>query len=101
MHKIVVLYNPPADPAHFKNYYETSHLPLVAKMPNLLASRHSFAIEGMGGPAPFFAIWEGDFADEASANAGLSSEIGQAVAADVGNYASGGITIFRYTTVEA
>ncbi len=98
MHKVVVLYNQPADPQKFRDYYLTNHLPLAARLPGLVASRHSFNISGAGPvPAPFFAVWEGDFADADAAGSAMQSEIGQAVAADVGNYADGGFTIFQFT----
>jgi uncharacterized protein (TIGR02118 family) len=98
MHKVVVLYNQPADAQHFRTYYETKHLPLAAGLPGLLASRHSFGVAAVApGAPPFFAIWEGEFADADAAGAAMQSEVGQAVAADVGNYADGGFTIFQYT----
>jgi len=100
VHKIVVLYNAPADPQAFKDYYERKHLPLAAGLPGLTASRHSFAVEGMGGPAPYFAIWEGEFADAAAFGAAMASDLGQAVAADTANYADGGLTMFHFTAVE-
>ncbi len=100
MHKIVVLYNRPKDPAHFREYYVTKHLPLAATFPGLKASRHSFEIASLGSEAPYFAIWEGEFADAAAAQAALMSEIGQRVAADTANYADGGLTILHFTAVE-
>ncbi len=96
MHRVIALYPPPKDPAHFKKYYEEKHLPLAAQMPGLLSSRHSFAIEGVTGPSPYFCIWEGEFANEAAMAAATQSEIGQKVAADVGNYATGGVTILHF-----
>ena len=30
MHKILVLYHPPKDPAQFRTYYSETHLPLAA-----------------------------------------------------------------------
>ena len=100
MHKVVVLYNPPADPQHFRSYYETTHLPLAAKLPGLLASRHSFTISGPGGgPSPYFCIWEGEFADEAATARAMQSPIGQQVAADGVNYADGGMTLLQFTAI--
>lgn len=100
MYKIIVLYNTPADPAHFKDYYVNKHLPLAAKLPGLVASRHGFDLQGGGGPAPYFAVWEGEFADGAAAGAAMGSPIGQQVAADVANYADGGFTLFHYAAQE-
>jgi uncharacterized protein (TIGR02118 family) len=96
MHKVIVLYNTPADPRKFRSYYENQHLPLAARLPGLRSSRYSFAIQGAGGPAPFFCVWEGEFADEAAAVAAMTSEIGGKVAADVPNYADGGFTLFHF-----
>jgi 4-carboxymuconolactone decarboxylase len=96
MHRVLALYPPPKDPAHFKKYYVEKHLPLAAQMPGLLSSRHSFAIEGATGPSPYFCIWEGEFANAAAMAAATQSEIGQKVAADVANYATGGVTILHF-----
>ena len=96
MHKVIALYPPPKDPAHFKKYYEGTHLPLAQQMPGLISSRHSFAIEGVGAPSPYFCVWEGTFADEAAMGAAMQSPIGQKVAADVANYATGGVTLLHF-----
>jgi 4-carboxymuconolactone decarboxylase len=101
MHKALALYGQPKDPAHFKRYYEEKHLPLAAQMPGLLYSRHSYSIEGMGGPPPFFCVWEGAFANAAAMRAASESPIGQKVAADVPNYASGGVTLLHYDSPDS
>jgi uncharacterized protein (TIGR02118 family) len=49
MHKLVVLYPKPADPDHFRDYYVNNHLPLVARMPGLLAWRYSFDVAATQG----------------------------------------------------
>src|SRR4029450_181136 len=83
MHKLVVLYSEPADPDHFRDYYVTNHLPLVMNMPGLLAWRYSFDVAATKGEAPYFAVFEADFADAAAMAAGRASPQGQRVAADV------------------
>jgi 4-carboxymuconolactone decarboxylase len=98
MHKVMALYPQPKDPAHFKRYYVEKHLPLAAQMPGLLYSRHTFSVEGVGGPAPFFCIWEGAFPSAASMDAAMQTPIGQQVAADITNYATGGVTLVHYDT---
>ncbi|MEU3505050.1 EthD family reductase, partial [Streptomyces hundungensis] len=82
MHKLVVLYPPPADPDHFRDYYVNNHLPLIASWPGLLAWRYSFDVAALEGEAPYFAIFEGDFADAAAMAAARATEHGQRVAAD-------------------
>ncbi len=54
MHKVIVLYHPPKDSQHFRDYYEQKHLPLAAKLPGLESSRHSFnLVSPAGAPALF------------------------------------------------
>jgi 4-carboxymuconolactone decarboxylase len=100
MYKVLALYPPPKDPAHFKRYYEETHLPLAGQMPGLLSSRYSFSSEGVGSPSPYFCIWEGEFADAAAMGAAMQSPIGKKVAADIANYASGGVTIVHFDAKE-
>jgi uncharacterized protein (TIGR02118 family) len=40
MHKLLVLYNEPKDPTHFRKYYVEKHLPL-SKISGLKASRYN------------------------------------------------------------
>ncbi len=98
MHKFVVLYPPQPDPEKFKSYYINTHIPLARKIPGLLASRYSFAIGGLppGTPAPFFCIFEADFESGAAMGAAMGSPEGQAVAADVPNFAQVGPTLMHY-----
>ncbi|MFI6866615.1 EthD family reductase [Nocardia sp. NPDC050406] len=96
MHKLVVLYPKPADPDHFRDYYVTTHLPLATKMPGLLAWRYSFDIAATNGESPYFAVFEGDFADADALAAAQASPEGQRAAADVPNYATGGVVIIDY-----
>ena len=55
-----MLYQQPADPAHFREYYVNSHLPLVRKMPHVMSFGYSFEVAG---DSPYFAIFEAEFAD--------------------------------------
>ncbi|WP_194818337.1 EthD family reductase [Nocardia sp. XZ_19_385] len=96
MHKLLVLYPKPADPDHFRDYYVTNHLPLAMKMPGLLAWRYSFDVAATEGEAPYFAVFEADFADAAAMAAASASPEGQRAADDVANYATGGVVIIDY-----
>ena len=81
MHRMLVLYNEPKDPAHFRKYYLETHLPLVSKLPNLKASRYSFDVKPLGpGKAPHFCIFEAEFENEAALMGALGSKEGKAVA---------------------
>jgi 4-carboxymuconolactone decarboxylase len=96
MHKVLALYAPPKDPAHFKKYYVETHLPLAMQLSGLISGRYSFSPEGFGSPSPYFCVFEGAFADEASMVAAMQSPLGQKVAADVPKYATGGVTLLHY-----
>ena len=96
MHKLLVLYPKPADPDHFRNYYVTSHLPLVMNWPGLLAWRYSFDVATITGEARYFAVFEADFADAAAMAAARATPQGQRVTADVANYATGGAVVIHY-----
>jgi uncharacterized protein (TIGR02118 family) len=96
MHRLLVLYNEPKDPAHFKNYYAETHVPLASRIPGIKNPRYSFDVKPLGpGKAPF-CIFEADFDSEAALMNGLGSNEGKAVAADIPNYASGGLTMAHF-----
>lgn len=96
MHKLVVLYSKPADPDHFRDYYVNNHLPLIKNWPGLLAWRYSFDVAAVNGEAPYFAVFEGEFADLDAMVAARASEYGQKVSADAANYATGGAAVIHY-----
>lgn len=98
MHKLLVLYPHPADPEAFNTYYRTTHLPLASRMPGMLDHRFTTSISAGGAESPYFAIYEADFPDEATLVAALSSPEGQAVEADVPNYAPAGTVVLTYGT---
>ncbi len=101
MAKVLVLYNPPADPAAFDKYYFETHMPLASKLPGLRKVTLSQGpIAPIMGAAPHL-VAELEFDSLAAIQAALQSPEGQATAADIGNYASGGATILMFDTREA
>jgi uncharacterized protein (TIGR02118 family) len=95
MHRLLVLYPPPTDPQTFRAYYEDHHLPLVARLPGLRAFRWGFDVTALGADSPYLCAFEADFDDAAALDAALASPEGQATAADVPNYATGGAVLLR------
>jgi uncharacterized protein (TIGR02118 family) len=93
MHRLLVLYPPPTDPDHFRSHYEATHIPLAAKMPGLRGYRYGFDVTTPEGESPYFCVFEADFDDAAALAAARRSPEGQAVRADVPNYATGGVVI--------
>lgn len=95
MHKLIVLYPEPTDRAAFEAYYRSVHLPLCQKLPGVQSISISLGIAPPG-EAPYFAVFEATFQDGAALGAAMSSPEGQAVEADVANYATGGATVLTY-----
>ncbi|MER7952809.1 EthD family reductase [Streptomyces sp. NPDC096079] len=85
---------------HFRDYYLTKHLPLVKDGSGPLAWRYNFDVAALEGEAPYFAIFGADFADAASMDAALASPHGERLAADVANYAAGGVGIIHYQVLD-
>ena len=85
MHCLTVTYVAPDDPAHFRDYYVKTHIPLARSLPGLISLSYGFPEPMTPAPAPF-CIFQAFFADAAAMEAALKSEIGGRVAADVPNY---------------
>ena len=99
MHKLVVLYSPPADPDKFRSYYTSTHLPLAAKLPGLRSYRYGFDLAAPAGDSPYWCMFEAEFDDINALGAAMSSEEGQAVAADVPNYADEAPVMFSFDVI--
>ena len=100
MHRLLVLYPPPADPQAFREYYEAHHLPLAARLPGLRAYRWGFDVAALGANSACFCAFEADFDDAAALDAAFASPEGEATAADVPNYATGGALLLHYEVRE-
>src|SRR5438876_10899446 len=98
MAQVLVLYHTPADPAAFDRYYRETHIPIAQKIPGLRSySISSGPVRALAGTAPYLvAILK--FDSVADINAALVSPEGQATAADLANFATGGATLLIYDT---
>ncbi len=96
MHRLIALYNQPANQAHFRSHLKNIHLPIVARFPGLKAMRYGFDLAAGDRPSPYFAVVQCDFDDRAALERALQSEAGQEAGADVPNYAQAGVTILTY-----
>src|SRR5689334_6246826 len=90
MAQILVLYNDPADPSAFDRYYHQTHIALAKKIPGLRSYVISHGpVQAPAGSAPYL-IAILSFDSMADINSALASPEGQAAAADLSNFASGG-----------
>jgi uncharacterized protein (TIGR02118 family) len=94
MHVLTVGYGHPADPAAFDAYYESTHRPLAQKVPGLqsFTARHCAALDES--PPPYYLLAELAFTSGDALAAALASAEGKAAAADIANFAEGGVTMF-------
>jgi uncharacterized protein (TIGR02118 family) len=96
MAKLYAMYKHPTDVAAFDRYYYGVHVPLAKKVPGLVSYEVTRgAITGVGGASvPYHMIAGLGFSSLAAINAALVSPQGQAAAADLANFASGGVDLF-------
>ena len=101
VHRLVVLYGQPEDPAAFDTYYRETHTPLALKQPGVL--RLTFGRPEAMGPADSvpYLIAELDFESEEAMGQTLASPEGKAAGADIANFATGGVTFLHYDVHEA
>lgn len=93
---VLVIYGTPQDPAHFDDYYGRVHVPLAGKIPNLKGFALSKApIAALAG-SPAHLVARLEFADMATLQASMGSPEGQKTAADLANFASGGVQILAF-----
>ena len=71
-------------------------MPLAGKLAGVKAASYSFDVKPLGPGKAYFCVFEADFESEAAMMSALGSKEGQAVAGDVPNYASGGVTMVHF-----
>jgi len=94
MARVYALYRAPTDAAAFERYYFDKHVPLAKTIPGLRnyeVTRRPLA--ALGGASPYYMIATLSFDSRAAIDAALVSPQGQAVAADLANFASGGVDV--------
>ncbi len=96
VHRLVVSYGTPEDPAAFDTYYRQTHTPLALRQPGLvrLTFGHARSLDPAQ-PAPYL-VAELDFDSEQAMGEALASPEGQAAGQDLANFATGGVTIAHF-----
>jgi uncharacterized protein (TIGR02118 family) len=92
--KLLALYGAPTDIKAFERYYAKTHVPLAHQLPGLQRVETAL-LRGIAedGAAPYYRIAELWFADKEQFQAAVASPQGQALAADVAHFATGGVTV--------
>ena len=95
MAKVFAMYKRPADPAAFDRYYYATHVPIAKKLPGLRNYEvTSGPVATLEGPAPYHLVAILTFDSLAAIQAALGTPEGQATAADLGNFATGGVDLY-------
>ena len=96
VHRLVVSYGQPDDPAAFDAYYRDTHVPLATEMPGLV--RYTIGSPQAMDPSQSvpYLVAELDFESAEAMGAGMSSAAGAAAGADVGTFATGGATMSSF-----
>jgi uncharacterized protein (TIGR02118 family) len=96
VHRLVVSYGQPTDPAAFDKYYRDVHIGLGQAIPGV----QRFTI-GHGAPMdpsqphPYL-VAELDFESAEAMGSAMASDAGRAAGADVANFATGGATMVSF-----
>ena len=94
MMKVTVLYGHPKSTDEFERYYESTHLPLAAKMEGVDRLELTKFIAGPDGKKPaYYRMAELYFTDQTSMEKSLGSSVGQATVTDLQKFATGGVTV--------
>jgi len=94
MIKITVLYGHPTDAAMFEHYYSTTHLALVGMMKGYEKAELTKFLDAPDGTrSEYYRMAEFWFANIDAMQATMGSPEGQATAADIANFATGGVKI--------
>ena len=90
--QIIVAYRTPADPRAFDKYYFETHVPIAWKIPGVCKYHVSRGpIATPAGPSPYHLIATLTFDSVADIQKAFASPEGQAAAADVQKFATGGV----------
>ena len=94
MIKATVLYGHPTDPAAFEKYYNSTHMAIVGKTKGIVKAELTKMLPNPDGSAPaYYRMAELYFNGPAEIQQAMSSAEGQAMVADLANFASGGVTV--------
>ena len=99
MAKLFALYQQPADPAAFDDYYFARHVPLAKSIPGLRSYEVTRGdVMGMSGKHGVYLVAVLAFDSLEAIATGMASAEGQATAADLANFAAAGVDVLMAET---
>jgi uncharacterized protein (TIGR02118 family) len=101
MARLVVLYKTPKDAGAFDAYYFNTHVPIAKRIPGLRKYEVSKGpVATPAGPSGLHLVATLHFDDVAAIQKAFASAEGQAAAADVQKFATGGVDMFLFDNTE-
>ena len=102
MASLVVLYKTPKDAAAFDKYYAETHIPIAKQIPGLRSYEVSRGpVASPAGPTGVHLVATLTFDSMAAIQSAFGSAEGQAAAADVPKFASGGADMLMFDSAGA
>ncbi len=102
MASLVVLYKTPKDAAAFDKYYAETHIPIAKKIPGLRRYEISRGpVASPAGPSGVHLVATLSFDNMGALQSGLGSAEGQAAAADLEKFATGGVDLLMFDNAPA
>ena len=97
--QVLALYNKPADPTHFEQYYYGTHVAIAKQLPGLKKyTTNKGAIGAPDGVAAYYLVAILEFDSMEAIQSAFASPQGQAAVEDVSKFATGGISLLMYET---
>jgi uncharacterized protein (TIGR02118 family) len=97
MVQLLIMYNQPADPAAFNEYYFKTHVPIFAETPGIRAVTFSKGpIVKVAGNSDIYLVAEVTFDSMDALQAALTSKPAQDAIADLPNFAGAGVSIVAF-----
>lgn len=101
MFRISVCYGKPTDAAAFDKYYSSTHIPLTLKIPGLTGFTTGKCRSLMPDrEAPYYMVASLTFGSAGDLKAALKSPEMADASADVANFATGGVALYRTEEVD-
>ena len=101
VHRLVVSYGQPEDPAAFDAHYRDTHAPLALAQPGVV--RFTFGHPRSLDPSqePPYLVAELDFDSEQAMGESMASPEGRAAGKDIAHFATGGVTFVHFDVQQA
>jgi uncharacterized protein (TIGR02118 family) len=98
----LILFGVPTESEAFDEYFTNHHMQLLRAVPNVEKIILNQIAGAAHGESPYYLVVELQFNSEEAMQEGLNSEAGQAMANDLSQFASGGVSVlFAQVAVES